>query len=140
VNSLYHFRSKRGGVVWIQEHDLIVWLSGINMRTKQGEDTLVEKMRMRLNYFFFGVRNTDDFFTKVRNVIYSCEDPDVRLIRREKAGSHEISDRLNLTTRGEEIYPYSHLIGIFFGNYWVKWALTGLIVWILGKHIVTINF
>ncbi len=130
TNSLYHLQKRRDGVRWVEEYDLCAFIGGTNMRTHIGPDNLMTKTRARLSYFFFGVNNHDDLFTKIRNIINECEDISVNWITRAKH-KDSISDYLNLTTRGREIYPLSHLVGLFFGNYYVKWATTLLIVWSL---------
>lgn len=123
---------RRGGVRWVQEHDLIAWIGGSDLRTQQ-HDTILSSFRANLSYFFFGVKNHDDLYTKIRNVINECEDKDVNWIVREK-DKHSISDYLNLTTRGREVYTYSHLLGLLFGNSYIKWGVTSLVVWLLATH------
>ena len=138
VNSLYHLQRKRGGVRWVQEHDLCAWIWGTDMSTSfWDENNFLFKIRGRLCCFFFGVSNINDLYTKIRNIINECEDVNVNWILRAKQKG-TVSDYLNLTTRGWEVYPYSHLLGIFFGNYYVKWITTLIIVYIL-THYLNIN-
>jgi len=139
ANSLYHLQRKRDNKRWVQEHDLFAYISGMNLETHVGGDTPMTTIRAHLAYLFYGVRNHDELYRAIRNIIHDCEDKNVNWIVREY-DRNSISPYLNLTARGREIYPYSHLIGQFFGNYYVKWAVTGIIVWILGKHLITVNF
>jgi hypothetical protein len=135
ANSLYHLQRKRDRVQWVQEHDLCAYIGGVDIATHKGPDTLLTKTRAHLAYFFWRVRNHDELYRKIINTIQDCEDENINWITKhyDKNG---ISYYLNLTARGREVYPFSHLIGNFFGNTYVKWAVTGLIVWLLGKYIV----
>lgn len=138
ANSLYHLQRKRDNIRWVQEYDLIAWITGsdLNEEIPFGDEAFLNKARRRLSYIFFGVSKHDDLYTKIRNIINECEDRDVNWIIRDKENNFHIY--LNLTTRGREIYPYSHLIGIIFSNYYVKWGTTILIIWLLG-YFLNIN-
>jgi hypothetical protein len=138
VNSLYHLQRKRDNVRWVQEHDLCAYIGGIDIVTHKGGDIALTNFRARVAYWFWGVRSHDELYRTIRNTIQDCEDKDVNWIARIY-DKNAVSYYLNLTPRGREIYPYSHLLGKFFGNYYVKWIVTGLIVWILANHIITIN-
>jgi hypothetical protein len=129
VNSLYHLQRTRDNTRWVQEHDLCAYIGGTDINTSHG-DTVLSKMRARLSCWFFKVRSYDELYQEIRNIIYDCQDKNVNWIVKEQ-DKNSISPYLNLTARGREIYPYSHLIGIFFGNYYVKWITIAFIVWIL---------
>ena len=133
INCLYHFQMKRGGVRWAQEHDLIAWIGGSDLRT-QLRDTFLSSARAHLSYFFFGVKNHNDFFIKIRNIINECEDRDVNWIIREPKGKDGISDYLNLTARGRAVYAYSHLVGLLLENYYIKYGITSFVIWLLATH------
>lgn len=139
TNSLYHLQRKRDNVRWVQEHDLCAYISGVDIVTHKTKDTFWTNARAHIAYFFWRVNNHEELYRTISNTILDCEDKDVNWVTRAY-DKNAISYYLNLTARGREIYPYSHLIGNILNDYYVKWIITTLIVWSLANHIITINF
>lgn len=138
VNCLHQLQKKSGGVAWIEEYKLVAFIAGSDLNTSLDKESLFGRMRFRLSCFFFGVKTADDLFTKVKNLLYDCEN--VGWIVREKNTIHGISDFLNSTTRGREIYWYDHLVGIVFSNKYIEWVTKALIAyWLIHSLHITIS-
>ena len=76
------------------------------------------------------MRDHGELYRKVEYVIRECEDPTVNWLARRDRDYNSISDYIALTAQGRIVYPLSHLVGRFFGNYYVKWIMGALIAWI----------
>lgn len=139
VNSLYHYRQKIDGVSWTGEHELICWVGVRELDTAVESNTPLTRLRRLLVCWFFGVKDFDSFTTKARKLIDDCCGEELHWITRRK-GWNSPFPSLNLSVRGEEIYPYSHLIGNVFGNSYVKLAFGLITAWLIGNHLITINW
>lgn len=109
INRLYHLTRKRGGVVWVEEHDLCAWLSGQDIETHGGADTVLDRIKFRLAYWFFGVKNHSKLYNKISNVVAHCESSEVNWIKSSK-GNDAVSKYIALSPKGEENYALSSLI------------------------------
>lgn len=108
VNALYHLARKRDMVVWVPEHDLCAWISGTDLATHVGPDTNLDRLTFRFWYFFFRVKDHEQLYQKIRNIIYDCENIEPKWIKRTK-GDNGISDHISLSPRGNEVYAFSYL-------------------------------
>lgn len=143
INALYHLARRRDKVVWVEEHDLCISISGQDIYTHKGKDTFCERLRFRFWYCFFRVENHEQLFQKVRNIIQHCETPYIDWIKRTKGDN--ISDCIALTPRGEDNYAITSLIfggvsnirfmilgffsvsGIwYYGHTMLQWCIDGL--------------
>ncbi len=109
----------------------------MDIESHVGGDTLFTKIRARLSYILFRARNHDELYRTIQNIIHDREDKDVNWIKRIE-GNNAISYYLNLTARGREIYPYSHLIFLFLDYYIIKSAVVIYAGWIL-SHFFKIS-
>lgn len=108
ANALYHLGRRYEMVVWVPEYQLCAWISGVDMKTHTGPDTFLERLRYAFWYRYFKVKNHDQLFQKIHNILYDMEHIQPAWVKRTK-GDDGISDYVALAPRGNEVYAFSHL-------------------------------
>jgi hypothetical protein len=105
ANALYHLGRHRDMKVWVPEHDLCEWIAGgdIWKDSAWGPTPFLRNWRYKFWYFFFRVKNHEQLYQKIGNVIYDCEHIEPSWIRRTKG------DHLCLSPKGNEVYAISYL-------------------------------
>jgi hypothetical protein len=132
---LHRLTRRRDLVVWVEENDLCVWISGQDIKTSQMRDSLWDKLWFKFWYWFFEVHNHNQLYQKIQNIIFALESTEVHWIRREKKSTGEISDHLALSPEGEEVYEVTSLI---FSTDFMKKIWTGIIVAVVGAVLIGI--
>lgn len=136
ANSLYHLQKKRNNNEdRVQEHDLCAYIGGKDIQKGKAINTPLEIFRAHLAYIFWRAKDHAGLYRAIEKTIKDCQDKNVSWIIKTN-DPDGISYCLDLTARGREVYPFSHLISKFFENYYVRWGVGILFTWLIGQHII----
>ena len=137
INRLYHLIRKRDGKVWLKESDLCAWIGGTNLETELAFDNAGNFSINKASWFYrqflrwlYDSKNYDDLYQQIRNVVHECEDKE--WIKKHIDGGTTF---INLDTTGRERYPVTSLIGLVFGNSYIKTIILGIIMIFLTNYI-----
>jgi hypothetical protein len=139
INQFYHYQRKTG-IQWEEEGKLVVWIVyKYDLNTLTFAELNIERKVRFIVKLLFGRKNYngmtlgEGISQEIRNTISDCES--VNYIQKDTPSHLAINYRINLTAKGREEYPFTHLIYMSLLAISKIWAIILVIIsFILGLN------